>query len=66
MDQAISDIESLVSTVMDLPGSNECGALNTIGISTLPFPPTVLPSDKRRIRGDKFEELSYLNDQIRI
>ena len=59
MDQGISDIESLVSAVMDL-----CGALNAIGISTLPFPPAVLPSDKRRIQGDKFEELSYLNDQI--
>ena len=59
VDQGISDIESLVSAVMDL-----CGALNAIGISTLPFPPAVLPSDKRRIQGDKFEELSYINDQI--
>ena len=65
-DQVISDMERLVSAVMDLPRSNDCGALNTIGISTLPFPPkmSVIPSDKRRIRGNKFEELSYLNDQI--
>ena len=59
-------MESLVYPVIDLPRSNDCGALNTIGIATLPFPQklSVLSSDKKRIKGNKFEELSYLNNQI--
>ena len=58
-------MESLVYPVIDLPRSNDC-ALNTIGIATLPFPQklSVLSSDKKRIKGNKFEELSYLNNQI--